>query len=278
MSGERGAKAAGPSTECPSRSRSASTSPGARPRSASRRGAVASRSATPRWSRRCARRARSSWGAPTCRRRCSTWRRATRCSARPRTHGRSGTPRAAPPEARGPRSRAAPPRSGWGRTSAAASARPPTSAGSRASSPALDRLPMKGYRTVLAGQETVRGMGGPMARTVADLALFFRALDPRRLAALDPRVPPLAWEAPAGVKLEGLRVGFYTDDGVLPASHALARAVERAAAALRSRGATTVAVRAPRRARAHRRTTSVRSAPTAGRGSSRPSQGARSIP
>lgn len=111
--------------------------------------------------------------------------------------------------------------------------------------PSLDRLPMKGYRTVLAGQETVRGMGGPMARTVADLALFFRALDPRRLAALDPRVPPLAWEAPAGVKLEGLRVGFYTDDGVLPASHALARAVERAASALRSRGATTVAFEPP---------------------------------
>ena len=111
--------------------------------------------------------------------------------------------------------------------------------------PSLDRLPMKGYRTVLAGQETVRGMGGPMARTVADLTLFFRALDPRRLAALDPRVPPLAWEPSEGVKLEGLRVGVYSDDGVLPASHALARAVERAASALRSRGATTVAFEPP---------------------------------
>ncbi len=111
--------------------------------------------------------------------------------------------------------------------------------------PSLDRLPMKGYRTVLAGQETVRGMGGPMARTVADLALFFRALDPLRLAALDPRVPPLAWEAPAGVKLEGLRVGDYADDGVLPASHALARPGERAASALRSRGVTTVAFEPP---------------------------------
>jgi fatty acid amide hydrolase len=41
--------------------------------------------------------------------------------------------------------------------------------------PTLDRLPMKGYRTVLAGQEAVRGMGGPLARTTADLALFFPA-------------------------------------------------------------------------------------------------------
>jgi fatty acid amide hydrolase len=84
-----------------------------------------------------------------------------------------------------------------------------------------------------------------MARTAADLSLFFRALDPRRLAALDPRVPPLAWEAPEGVKIEGLRVGTYSDDGVLPASHGLARAVERAASALRSRGATTVAFEPP---------------------------------
>jgi fatty acid amide hydrolase len=103
--------------------------------------------------------------------------------------------------------------------------------------PTLDRLPMKGYHTVLAGQETVRGMGGPLARTTGDLALFFRALDPRRLAALDPRVPPLAWEEPASVRVESMRVGMYVDDGVLAASHAVARGVERAAEALRQRGA-----------------------------------------
>jgi fatty acid amide hydrolase len=102
--------------------------------------------------------------------------------------------------------------------------------------PTLDRLPMRGYRTVLAGQEVVRGMGGPLGRTVADLALFFRALDPRRASELDPRVPPLPWEDPEGVRLEGTRVGFFVDDGVLAASPAIARAVSRAAEALRSRG------------------------------------------
>jgi len=111
--------------------------------------------------------------------------------------------------------------------------------------PTLDRLPMKGYRTVLAGQETVRGMGGPMARTSADLAMFFGALDPHRLAALDPRVPPLPWEHPAAVELQGLRVGVYSDDGVLAASPALIRAVARAASALEARGATTVAFEPP---------------------------------
>lgn len=103
--------------------------------------------------------------------------------------------------------------------------------------PTLDRLPMKGYRTVLAGQETVRGMGGPIARTAGDIALFFRALDPRSLAALDPRVPPASWDTPESVRVDRLRVGFYVDDGVLAASRSIARAVERAAQALRARGA-----------------------------------------
>ncbi len=102
--------------------------------------------------------------------------------------------------------------------------------------PTLDRLPMRGYQTVLAGQEAVRGMGGPLARTVHDLVLFFRSLDPRRASELDPRVPPLAWDDPGAVRLEGLRVGFYTDDGIVRPSQAIARAVARAAEALRVRG------------------------------------------
>ncbi len=102
--------------------------------------------------------------------------------------------------------------------------------------PSLDRLPMRGYRSVLVGQEAVRGMGGPMARTVADLSLFFGALDPARMWALDPRVPPLPWEAPDAVKLEGLSIGRYDDDGVLPPSRSIVRALDRASAALSARG------------------------------------------
>jgi len=102
--------------------------------------------------------------------------------------------------------------------------------------PTLDRLPMRGYRTVLAGQEVVRGMGGPLARTVDDLSLLFRSLDPRRASELDPRVPPLPWDDPQGVRLEGLRIGLYVDDGILPASRAIVRAVTRAGEALRARG------------------------------------------
>jgi fatty acid amide hydrolase len=102
--------------------------------------------------------------------------------------------------------------------------------------PTLDRLPMRGYQTVNPGQEAVRGMAGPLARTVGDLRLFFQAVDPQRASRLDPRVPPLAWEDPERIRLEGLRVGIYADDGVLPASDAIVRAVDRAATALRSHG------------------------------------------
>lgn len=106
--------------------------------------------------------------------------------------------------------------------------------------PTLDRLPMRGYHAVLSGQEAVRGMCGPLARTVGDLALFFRALDPHRLSQLDARVPPVPWEDPDGVTIRGMRAGLYVDDGVLRASRAIGRAVERAAEALRSQGATVV--------------------------------------
>jgi fatty acid amide hydrolase len=111
--------------------------------------------------------------------------------------------------------------------------------------PTLDRIPMRGYRSVLAGQETVRGMGGPMARTVADLSLFFAALDPQRLSALDRRAPPLGWEDPEQVRVDGLRVGVYRDDGVLVPSKAVARAVSRAADALRARGCTVTSFEPP---------------------------------
>lgn len=111
--------------------------------------------------------------------------------------------------------------------------------------PSLDRLPMKGYRTVLAGQEAVRGMGGPLARSVADLALFFRTFAAPAIAALDPRVPPLTWQEPSSVSLRGLRVGCYRDDGVLPASRSVVRAVDRAAEALRASGAELVEFEPP---------------------------------
>lgn len=102
--------------------------------------------------------------------------------------------------------------------------------------PTLDRLPCQGSLTALVGQEAIRGQAGPLARSSRDLSLFMSAMPPERMTALDGRVPPLPWQDPSRVSLGKLRVGYYTDDGVMPASHALVRAVERAAEALRARG------------------------------------------
>jgi fatty acid amide hydrolase len=106
--------------------------------------------------------------------------------------------------------------------------------------PTLDRLPSRGQNTLLKGQEAVRSQSGPMARTVADLDLFFRAMDPVRMSALDPKVPPLPWRPLGSLPARGLRVGYYANDGVVPVSTAVARAVEVARAALSASGCETV--------------------------------------
>lgn len=102
--------------------------------------------------------------------------------------------------------------------------------------PSPDRWPNRGCWTAVPGQEAVRAQVGPMARSARDLALLFTALDPRRLSEFDGRVPPLPMEDPSRVDLAALRVGIYHEDGLLPPSPAIARALERAAEALRERG------------------------------------------
>jgi fatty acid amide hydrolase len=102
--------------------------------------------------------------------------------------------------------------------------------------PTLDRWTNKGSNGALIGQEGIRSQLGPMARSAKDLALAMRAIDPRDMTALDPRVPPLPAPDAARVDLGKLRVGVYVDDGVVAPSTAVARAVREAADALRARG------------------------------------------
>ncbi len=106
--------------------------------------------------------------------------------------------------------------------------------------PTLDRLPSRGQGTVLKGQEAVRSQGGPLARTVADLDLFFRAMDPARMSALDPKVAPVPWRPLGSIPVRGLRVGYYANDGVLPVSASIARGIEVARSALSAAGCQTV--------------------------------------
>lgn len=112
--------------------------------------------------------------------------------------------------------------------------------------PTLDRWPMRGVVGALAGQEVVRGQCGPMARSAHDLALVWGALDPTRLAALDPGVPPLPMAIRDAEDLRGLRVGVAEDDGFLAPAASVRRAVREAAGHLERRGATLVPYVPPR--------------------------------
>ncbi len=106
--------------------------------------------------------------------------------------------------------------------------------------PTLDRWSARGVATALVGQEAVRGTVGPLARTSEDIALAMTALDPARMAALDPRVPPLTFADPRAIDVSTLRVGYLKEDGLLRTSHALVRAIDRAAEVLAARGCNVV--------------------------------------
>jgi fatty acid amide hydrolase len=87
------------------------------------------------------------------------------------------------------------------------------------------------------GMEGIMLDVGPMARTVADLDLAMSVLAAPGLERIDPRVAPVPWRDPGAVQIEGLRVGFFEEDGFWPASPALRRAVREAVDVLAARGA-----------------------------------------
>ncbi len=99
-----------------------------------------------------------------------------------------------------------------------------------------------GSRTAIAGQESIRSQIGPMARTSADVALLFEALESSRFAAQDPFVPPVRNPSAAGVDVSKLRVGFWESDGLLTPAASVMRGVRAAAKHLADDGADVVEV------------------------------------
>ncbi len=87
------------------------------------------------------------------------------------------------------------------------------------------------------GQEGIIPQSGPMARSVADLALAMSVLAAPGQEGFDASVPPVPWRDPAQVQVSTLRVAMYTDDGYFKACPAIRRVVEEAAVALRAAGA-----------------------------------------
>ena len=111
--------------------------------------------------------------------------------------------------------------------------------------PTLDLWSNAGSNTALVGQEVIRGQAGPLARTVADVALLFRALDPRRATELDGRVPPIDLAARREEFTKPCRIGIVDEGVLLAPSPALRRALRRSAEVLRAAGHEVFEVRLP---------------------------------
>jgi fatty acid amide hydrolase len=87
-----------------------------------------------------------------------------------------------------------------------------------------------------APQEAILPLLGPIARTVADVRLAMDVLvNPSPHISVD-NVPPVPWYAPEETAVSGFRVGYYTDNGLFPASPAIRRAVMEAVAGLEDLG------------------------------------------
>jgi amidase len=100
--------------------------------------------------------------------------------------------------------------------------------------PTPGRIPGRGHLPPCVGPFSILGVIGPMARTMADVTLLFRALSGQD--QLDPVSPPLALRQPALDDLRKNTVGFFEDDGLAPVTQETRAAVNAAAQALRDAG------------------------------------------
>ena len=95
----------------------------------------------------------------------------------------------------------------------------------------IDRAPVR------TGTGLVDAQAGPFARTTSDVALALRVLIDAIVARPTSFNPPVPWREPPEAGVAGLRVALLPEiDGFAP-SPAIRRALEEAAAALRSAGA-----------------------------------------
>jgi amidase len=100
--------------------------------------------------------------------------------------------------------------------------------------PTPGRIPGRGHLPPCVGPFSILGAIGPMARTMGDVELLFRALAGQD--ASDPVSPPLALTKPSPGDLRTQTIGFFEDDGLVPVTRETRAAVRAAAQALRDAG------------------------------------------
>jgi amidase len=107
-------------------------------------------------------------------------------------------------------------------------------AGICALKPTPGRIPGAGHLPPCVGPFATLGAIGPMARTIADVALLFRMLsgqDPH-----DPASPPIPLREPTLDELRAHTIGYFEDDGLVPVTPETRVAIQAAVAALREAG------------------------------------------
>jgi len=100
--------------------------------------------------------------------------------------------------------------------------------------PTPGRIPGRGHLPPCVGPFATLGAIGPMARTMADVALLFKVLsgqDP-----CDPASAPVELREPTAKDLRANTVGVFEDDGLAPVTPGTRAAVRAAAAVLKAAG------------------------------------------
>jgi amidase len=100
--------------------------------------------------------------------------------------------------------------------------------------PTPGRIPGQGHLPPCIGPFSILGAIGPMARTIADVALLFRTLGGQDTT--DPFSPPIPLREPIPAELRTQKIGYFEDDGLVPVTPETRTAVQSAADALRHAG------------------------------------------
>jgi amidase len=100
--------------------------------------------------------------------------------------------------------------------------------------PTPGRIPGRGHLPPCVGPFSVLGAIGPMARTIKDVDLLFRALSGPDL--LDPASSPIAYRERRAEELRTRTIGYFEDDGLVPVTPETRAAVNAAAQVLREAG------------------------------------------
>jgi amidase len=100
--------------------------------------------------------------------------------------------------------------------------------------PTAGRVPRTGHWPAFTGMTDSFNVVGPLARSVQDLATVFRVLVGPD--ASDPHISDVGLGDPAAIAIPGLRIAWFTDNGVMASDAATSQAVTSAVSALRDAG------------------------------------------